>query len=135
MPSLLARFRSWLVSVQFAVTAGAVAVAVVAAGAVIELAPGTNDGLYVLFIAGVAAPGIYEEFWPTEYDRRAIGFAFGAVAGLVLAVAYLALATALRAAVADPVASIAAFVATWLAGIIAARAVEQGETAPGASGE
>ncbi|WP_232701415.1 hypothetical protein [Halobacterium wangiae] len=123
MSSLAGRFRSWLGSVEFAVTATAVVVGLAAMVLAFEMGGDSTDGYFVLLLAGVAAPSIYETQWPRAYERRAAGVAWALVASLALVACYALVVTGLRVFVDGLVPSAAAFVVAWLLGIAAARSV------------
>lgn len=122
MPSATTRFRAWLASVEFAVTATAVVVALGVGLFVFGRMPDSNDGIFAVLLAGVAVPNIYDQQWETVFERRLVGVAWAAVASLVIVACYLAFATGLRAVVGDTAANITAFVTAWLLGIVGARA-------------
>ncbi|MFB6071499.1 MAG: hypothetical protein ABEJ88_00865 [Halobacterium sp.] len=121
--SLLGRFRSWVESVEFAVTAACVVVALLAGMAVFQWFPAGYDGYFVIILAGVAVPGFYRDQWGDPYEDRLRGVAWGAAAALAVVAVYLGLATALRTVAGDPVASGLAFVLAWILGMFGARAL------------
>lgn len=125
MSSLEARFRAWLASVEFAVTATAVVVALGAGLLVFEVAAGSDDGFFAVLLAGVAVPNIYDQQWEAGFERRLAGVVWAAVASVALVACYLAFATGLRAFVGDTTATITAFVTAWFLGIFAARATSR----------
>lgn len=123
MASLVGRFRAWVASVEFAVTATSVVVALAAGAVAFEAAADSVDGYFVILLAGVVAPGIYENQWPHEYDRRLLGVAWAVGACLALLTCYVLVATALRSVLDGFAPPAAAFATAWLLGIVAARAV------------
>lgn len=124
MASLVGRFRAWVASVEFAVTATSVAVALGAGAVAFETAAADSvDGYFVILLAGVGAPGIYENQWPQEYDRRLLGVAWAVGACLALLTCYVLVATALRSVLDGFAPAAAAFATAWLLGIVAARTV------------
>lgn len=125
MSSLGERFRAWLGSVQFAVTATAIAVALAAGLLVAEQTPSGSDPLFVVMLTGIAVPNIYDEQWELGFERRLAGVAWAAVAALGIAACYLAFATGLRTVVGETTASITAFVTAWFLGIVVARAASR----------
>jgi hypothetical protein len=119
--SLAERFRAYLASADFAVTAGAVVVALVAGAVAFETLPADTDGYFVVLLAGVAVPGFAREQWQRPFDSRLQAAAWGAGAAVIVSLAYAMLATLLRVVAGDTVATILAFAATWILGQFAAR--------------
>lgn len=122
MPSLVARFGAWLRSVEFAVTATGVAVALIAGQIAFTTSHEPTDGFFMMLLAGVAVPGIYETNWPTAYDRRLVGAAWAVGACVALLVCYVLVVAALSLVLGGVVPSAAAFATAWLLGIMAAGA-------------
>lgn len=121
MSSLTARFRAYLGSADFAVTTGAVVVALVAGAVAFETLPGETDGYFVVLLAGVAVPGFGRDQWQRPFDSRARAVAWGAVGAVVVSLSYAGAVTAMRAVAGDPVGPIVAFAAVWILGSFAAR--------------
>ena len=124
MSSLAARFRAYLGSEDFAVTTGAVVVALVAlfAGSVVfDLFTDSLDGYFVVFLAGVAVPTIARDQWQRSFGSRGWAVLAGALGAVVVSLAYAGIVAAMRLVVGDPVAPAVAFVATWILGTFAAR--------------
>ncbi|AHG05238.1 hypothetical protein HALDL1_07820 [Halobacterium sp. DL1] len=121
MATLAGRFRSWLTSVEFAVTTGAIAVALVAGAVAFETWGDSVDAYFVVLLAGVGVPNIYENQWPRAYERRVVGVAWALVTSLALVACYLFLANGLRAFLDGFVPGAVAFAVSWLLGIYAAR--------------
>jgi len=119
--SLAARFRAYLGSEEFAVTTGAVAVALVAGAAAFETLPGETDGYFVVLLAGVAVPGIARDQWQRSFASRGRALCWGAAGAVAVSVAYVGVATAMRLVAGDTVAAVVAFAATWILGSFAAR--------------
>ncbi|MFB6268909.1 MAG: hypothetical protein ABEH83_03135 [Halobacterium sp.] len=125
MSSLTGRFRRWLTSTEFVVTAVSVVVALAVGMTAFEVVGDTVDGYFVILLAGVAAPGIYENYWPTDYDRRLVGAAWALAACAGLLAAYAAVFLALDAVLDGFAPRAAAFAASWLLGIAAANAADR----------
>jgi ABC-type dipeptide/oligopeptide/nickel transport system permease subunit len=121
--SLADRFRAYLGSADFAVTTGAVVVALVAGAVAFETLPGETDGYFVVLLAGVAVPGIARDQWQRPFASRGRAVLWGALAAVAVSLAYAGLATAVRLVAGDTVTAIAAFVATWILGSFAARTI------------
>lgn len=121
MSSLAARCRAYLGSADFAVTAGAVVVALAAGAVAFETLPGDTDGYFVVLLAGVAVPGIARDQWQRSFGSRERAVAWGALGAVAVSLAYAGIVTAMRLVAGDPVAPILAFVATWILGGFAAR--------------
>ena len=121
MTSFSGRFRSWLGSVEFAVSAAAIVVALVSMLFAFQLWDGSVDGYFVVLLAGVTAPSIYENQWPRAYERRVVGVAWALGAAIALVACYVLVATALKSFFDGFASSAAAFVVAWLLGIVAAR--------------
>jgi hypothetical protein len=122
MSSLVGRFRAWLQSVEFVVTTVGIVVALAAGAVAFETSQASVDGYFVILLAGVAVPGIYENYWPEEYDRRVLGVAWALGACLGLLTVY-ALVSILLGTVLDGFAPRAgAFATAWLVGIFTANA-------------
>ncbi|MFC3478876.1 hypothetical protein [Halobacterium litoreum] len=128
MSSLVARFRAWLGSTEFAVTATAVVAALVAGFALFERAPDANDGYFAVFLAGIAVPSIYREQWDGAFDSRALAVLWSAVACALAVGAYLVLVAVFDGVAGGSVPSVLAFVVTWVLGLFVAR-VATGRTA------
>jgi hypothetical protein len=121
--TLVERFRAYLGSDDFAVTAGAVAVALAAGAAAFETLPGETDGYFVVLLAGVAVPGIARDQWQRPFTSRGRAVLWGAVGAAAVSLAYAGVATAMRLVAGGTVASALAFVATWILGTFAARII------------
>lgn len=121
MSSLVGRFRRWAASVEFAVTATAVAAALVAAPLAFEYG-GSVDGYFVLLLAGVAVPSVYENQWPTGYDGRVAGAAWALAASAAVVACYGVLAAGLQALATGFLPKAVAFATTWVLSILAAGA-------------
>lgn len=121
MSSLAARFRAYFRSDDFAVTTGAVVVALVAGAVAFETLSGEFDGYFVVFLAGIAVPGFARDQWQRSFASRWRAVAWGLVGGVVVSLAYAGIVTTLRLVAGDPVAPILAFVATWILGQFGAR--------------
>jgi hypothetical protein len=124
MSSLVARFGAWLRSVEFAVTATSVVVALIAGQVAFTVSHETTDGFFVILLAGVAVPGIYETNWPTAYDRRLVGAAWAVGACVAVLACYVVVLAALSLVLDGVAPSAAAFATAWLLGIMAAGATE-----------
>jgi len=124
MSSLVARFGAWLRSVEFAVTATSVVVALIAGQVAFTVSHETTDGFFVILLAGVAVPGIYETNWPTAYDRRLVGAAWAVGACVAVLACYVVVLAALSLVLDGVTPSAAAFATAWLLGIMAAGATE-----------
>ena len=127
MSSAGSRFRAWVESVEFAVTAAAVAVALAVGLLVFETLGDSNHGFFVVILAGVGVPNIYDQQWERPFDRRLVGAAWAVVTSLALVACYLAFATGLRTVVGETAATITAFVTAWFLGIVGARAISRGD--------
>ena len=125
MTSLVGRLRSWLGSVEFAVSAAAIVVALASMLFAFQLWDGSMDGYFVVLLAGVTAPSIYEDQWPRAYERRVVGVAWALGAAIALVACYVLLATGLKSFLDGFAPSAAAFAVTWLLGIIAARVYDR----------
>jgi len=123
MSSLGARFRAYPASEDFAATAGAVVVALVAGIAAFELLSETLDGYFVILLAGVAVPGFARDQRQRQFGSRARAAAWGVLAAVLVSLAYAGVVTALRVVAGDPIGPILAFAATWILGSFAARTV------------
>ena len=121
--SLADRFRAYLGSADFAVTTGAVVVALVAGAVAFETLPGDTDGYFVVLLAGVAVPGIARDQWQRSFESRGWAVLWGALGAVVVSLAYAGVVTAMRLVVGDPVAPIVAFAATWILGSFAVRTI------------
>ena len=121
MSSLGARFRAYLASEDFAVTTGAVAVALVAGAVAFETLPEATDGYFVVLLAAVAVPGFARDQWQHPFGSRVRAVAWGALAAGLVSLAYAGVVTSLRVVAGDPVGPILAFAATWILGTFAAR--------------
>ena len=121
--SLADRFRAYLGSADFAVTSGAVAVALVAGAVAFETLPGDTDGYFVVLLAGVAVPGIARDQWQRSFESRGWAVLWGALGAVVVSLAYAGVVTAMRLVAGDPVAPIVAFAATWILGSFAVRTI------------
>ena len=121
MASLVGRFRSWLRGVEFAVTAAAIVVAFAGGAFAFEAWGDSVDGYFVVLLAGLGAPNIYENQWPRAYERRVVGVAWAVGASVALVSCYLLLATGLRAFFDGFPTGAVAFAVSWLLGIAAAR--------------
>lgn len=119
--SLADRFRAYLVSAEFAVTSAAIVVALVAGAVAFETLPGGADGYFVVFLAGIGVPSIYENQWPVDHDSRARAVAWSLGACVALLATYVALATVLATVLGDFLASAVAFSAAWLLGVVVAQ--------------
>lgn len=122
MSSVSTRFRAWLGSVEFAVTATAIVVALAVGVLVFESVAESNDAIFAVLLAGVAVPNIFDEQWGIELGNRLVGVAWGALASLAIIACYLAVVTGFRDVLDGSVASIGAFVVAWFLGIFVARA-------------
>jgi len=121
--TLVDRFRAYLGSDDFAVTAGAVAVALAAGAVAFETLPGETDGYFVVLLAGVAVPGIARDQWQRPFASRGRAVLWGAAAAAAVSLAYAGVATAMRLVAGGTVASALAFVAVWILGTFAARTI------------
>ena len=121
--TLADRFRAYLGSADFAVTSGAVVVALVAGAVAFETLPGETDGYFVVLLAGVAVPGFARDQWQRTFQSRGRAVAWGVVAAVAVSLAYAGVATAMRLVAGDTVAAILAFAATWILGSFAARTI------------
>ena len=121
--ALADRFRAYLGSEDFAVTSGAVVVALVAGAVAFETLSGEMDGYFVVLLAGVAVPGFARDQWQRPFASRGRAVVWGAAAGVVVSGAYAGIVTALRLVAGDPVAPILAFATTWILGQFGARTV------------
>jgi hypothetical protein len=121
--SLADRFRAYLGSADFAVTTGAVVVALVAGAVAFETLPGDTDGYFVVLLAGVAVPGIARDQWQRSFESRGWAVLWGAIGAVAVSLAYAGVVTAMRLVAGDPVAPIVAFAATWILGSFAVRTI------------
>ena len=124
--SLADRFRAYLGSADFAVTTGAVVVALVALflGSVsFDAFTDTMDGYFVVFLAGIAVPTIARDQWQRPFASRGRALLWGAAGAVVVSLAYAGVVTAMRLVAGDPVAPIVAFAATWILGSFAVRTI------------
>jgi hypothetical protein len=119
--TLRERFRAYLGSEDFAVTTGAVVVALVAGAAAFETLSGQMDGYFVVLLSGVAVPGYARDQWQRAFPSRGRAATWGVVAAVVVSLAYAGIVTAMRVVAGDPVAPIVAFAVTWLLGQFVAR--------------
>lgn len=121
MSSLVARFRAYLGSVEFTVTATAVVAALVSGAVLFERAPDANDGYFAVFLAGIAVPSIYREQWRGEFDSYAFAVLWTVVACALAVGAYVLLVAIFGDVAGGSVPSILAFVVTWILGLSVAR--------------
>jgi hypothetical protein len=121
MSSPSARFRTWLGSAEFAVTATAIVVALAAGNVAFTMSGQSADGYFVILLAGIAAPSIYENQWPFDYDSRVVAVAWALGACAALLACYALVSTALAAVLNGILPSAAAFATTWLLGIMVAQ--------------
>ncbi|MGB9963426.1 hypothetical protein [Halobacterium sp. CBA1126] len=119
---VLSRFRAWLASVEFAVTATAVALALAGGGAFLALGPESSDAYFVLFLAGVTVPNVYADSWTDVLDSRLAGVAWTIGACVAVVACYLVVAAGLRLVAGETVATVASFVGTWLLALLGSRA-------------
>ncbi|NIB99173.1 hypothetical protein [Halobacterium sp. R2-5] len=120
--SALSRFRSWLVSVEFAVTATAVVVALAAGGALaFSHVAVERDAFAVVMLAGVAVPNVYTDSWMETVDSHLAGVAWALAACVVVVACYLLVATAVRSVAGEPAGTVTGFVLTWLLALVASR--------------
>lgn len=120
--SVLARFRAWLGSVEFAVTATSVVVALVVGALVFAATPETTDAYFVVILAGVAVPNIYADSWTERLDSRLAGVAWALLACLVVVACFLLVAASVRTVAGETAATVTGFVVAWLLGLFASRA-------------
>jgi hypothetical protein len=118
--SLAARFRAYLGSAEFAVSATAIVVALAAGAVAFETLPGEVNGYFVVLLAGIGVPSIYENQWPVDYENRTAAVAWALGACVALLATYVVLATALATVLGDFPASAVAFAAAWLLGVVVA---------------
>ncbi|WP_336037003.1 hypothetical protein [Halobacterium yunchengense] len=121
MASLTGRFRAWLASVEFAVTATAVALALAAGALAFRHSPDAADGYFVVLLVGVGVPNVYENYREPPLDGRLAGVAWAVAATVFVVACYLAVAAALRAVTAGFLPRAAAFAAAWVLAISATR--------------
>jgi hypothetical protein len=121
MSSPVARFRAWLGSGEFAVTATAVVVALAAGNVAFTTSAQPADGYFVILLAGIAVPSIYENQWPFDYDSRVVAVAWALGACAALLACYVLVSTALAVALNGILPSAAAFATAWLLGIMVAQ--------------
>ncbi|MDH5020905.1 hypothetical protein [Halobacterium rubrum] len=119
--TLRERFRAYLGSADFVVSATAIVVALAAGAAAFEQLSGGSDGYFVVLLAGIGVPSIYENQWPADHDSRAAAVAWTLGACLVLLTTYVVLTTALTALLDDFVSSAVAFATAWLLGVMGAQ--------------
>ena len=119
--SLADRLRAYLASADFAVTAGAVVVALVGGAIAFEVLPGDADGYFVTVLAGIAVPGFGREQWQRPFGSRTHAAAWGVAAAVTVVVAYVGVVTVLRTVAESFLAEILAFSTTWILGMFAAR--------------
>lgn len=119
MSPLVGRFRAWLLSVEFVVTAVSVVLALAAGAVSFEMTGNSADGYFVILLAGVAAPGIYENQWPRDYDSRLSGVVWAVAACLGLFSVFAVVSLALGAVFSGFVPRAGAFATAWLLGIVA----------------
>jgi hypothetical protein len=125
MTSLVGRLRSWVNSVEFAVTGAAIAVALASMPFAFQLWEGSVDGYFVVILAGVTAPSIYENQWPRAYERRLVGAAWAVGAAVALVACYVLVAGTFKTVLGGVAPSAAAFAVSWFLGMVAARVYEQ----------
>lgn len=121
MSSLAARFRAWLGSTEFAVTATAVVVALGAGQVAFTTSAEPADGYFVVLLAGIGVPSIYENQWPVDYDSRVVGVAWALGACAAVLACYVVVSTALSAVLDGVVPSAVAFATAWLLGVMVAQ--------------
>lgn len=120
--SALSRFRSWLGSVEFAVTVTSVVVALAAVSLVFSHVPGERDAFALVILTGVAVPNIYADSWTERLDSRLAGVAWALTACGAVGACYLLVSTVVRAVAGETTATVTGLVATWLLGLVASRA-------------
>lgn len=121
--SALSRFRSWLVSVEFAVTATSVVVALVAGGALaFSHATVERDAFAVVILAGIAVPNVYTDSWMETVDTRLAGVAWVLAACAAVVACYLLVATGVRSVAGEPAGSATGIVLAWLGALLVSRA-------------
>lgn len=120
--SVLARFRAWLVSVEFAVTATSVVVGLVAGALAFAATSETTDAYFVVILAAVAVPNIYADAWTERLDSRLAGVAWALLACLAVVACFLLVAAGLRTVAGETTATATGFVVAWLLGLVASRA-------------
>lgn len=119
----LSRFRSWLGSVEFAVTATAVAAAL-ALGLLASTRVAVEEDVFaVVLLAGVSVPNVYTDSWEAVVDTRLAGVAWALVACVLAVACYLLVATGVRSVAGEPVGTVVGLVGTWLGGLLASRAL------------
>ncbi|MCD2202474.1 hypothetical protein [Halobacterium sp. KA-6] len=121
--SALSRFRSWLGSVDFAVTTTSVVVALAGVSLVFSHVPGERDAFALVILAGVAVPNIYADSWTERLDSRLAGVAWALAACGAVGACYLLVATVVRAVAGETAATVTGLVVTWLLGLVASRAM------------
>lgn len=120
--SPLSRFRSWLVSVEFAVTATSVVVALAVGGVVFSRAPVERDAFAAVMLAGVAVPNVYTDSWMETVDTHLAGVAWALAACAAVVACYLLVATGVRSVAGEPAGTVTGFVLTWLLALVVSRA-------------
>ncbi|MCG1002711.1 MULTISPECIES: hypothetical protein [Halobacterium] len=121
--SALTRFRAWLVSVEFAVTATSVVAALVGGGALaFSHVAVERDALAVVMLAGVAVPNVYEDSWTDVVDSHLAGVAWALAACVAVVACYLLVATGVRFVAGGPAGTAIGFVVTWVLALVASRA-------------
>jgi UDP-N-acetylmuramyl pentapeptide phosphotransferase/UDP-N-acetylglucosamine-1-phosphate transferase len=126
--SIAARFRNWLASPEFAAHLTAILVALAAGILAFQYRPHSLAGYFLVFLAGIAVPGIYDEQWSVDYDQRLPAAVWALFASLSLVAAYLVVWTLLQQVVDQTAAEVGAFVTSWLVGFAGARGISGFET-------
>lgn len=123
--SALSRFRSWLGSVEFAVTAASVAVALAAVSLAFSHVPGERDAFALVILTGVAVPNVYADSWTERLDSRLAGVAWALAACGAVGACYLLVSTGVRAVAGEPAGTVVGFAGTWLGGLVVSRAATE----------
>jgi UDP-N-acetylmuramyl pentapeptide phosphotransferase/UDP-N-acetylglucosamine-1-phosphate transferase len=119
--SIAARARRWLASPEFAAHLTAIVVALAAGILAFQYRPHSLAGYFLVFLAGIAVPGIYDEQWSVEYERRLSAALWALFASLSLVAVYLVVMAVLQQVFDQTAAEVGAFVTSWLLGLAGAR--------------
>lgn len=126
--SIAARARRWLASAEFAAHLTAVLVALAAGMLAFQYRPHSLVGYFLVFLAGIAVPNIYQEQWSVDYERRSYAAVWALFASVSLIAVYLAVWALLEQVLDQTAAEVGAFVTSWLVGLVGARGISGFET-------
>ena len=119
----LSRFRSWLGSVEFAVTATSVVVALAAVSLVFSHVPAERDAFALVILTGVTVPNVYADSWTEHLESRLAGVAWALLACGAVGACYLLASTVVRGVAGEPAGTVVGLVGTWLLALLGSRAV------------